>query len=83
MSTKIKQADSALISAALISTVRNNTHSGTGSVLVDTGRMREEVKALRRQLEATNEEIQRQELKIALNSKTKSYERVPARLLPP
>ena len=44
-------------------------------VHMDTSRMREQLKQLNKQLEQTNDEIARQELKIALNNKTKNYER--------
>lgn len=43
--------------------------------LLGTSRLREQLMQLNQQLDATKEEISRQELKIALNSKTKSYER--------
>ena len=42
---------------------------------MDTSRLKEQMKLLSQQLEQTNEEISRQELKIALKTKTKSYER--------
>ena len=47
---------------------------------VSTARMREEVKTLQKALQDTNEEIERQQLKINLNTKTKNYERIPERL---
>lgn len=43
--------------------------------MVDTSRLKEEYAALKSQLEKTNEEISRQELKIALNKREKSYEK--------
>lgn len=46
----------------------------------DTARMREELKSLQKALADTNEEIDRQQLKINLNTRTKNYERLPNRL---
>ena len=47
---------------------------------VDTARMKEELTMLQKALRETNEEIERQELKVKLNTKTKHYERLPERL---
>lgn len=45
-----------------------------------TARMKEELKSLQKALADTNEEIDRQQLKINLNTRTKNYERLPERL---
>ena len=42
---------------------------------VDTAKMRETLLSLSKQLQDTNDEIARQELKLALNSNVKNYER--------
>ena len=43
--------------------------------VIDTARVKESLRQLTRSLDQTNEEIARQELKIALKSKTKNYQR--------
>ena len=49
--------------------------SSTPATPVDTARLKQNLGHLMQELENTNNELARQELKIALNTKTKSYER--------
>ena len=74
------KAKSRPVDRSLIHTGRS-LNSSRSNNSVSSARLREEVKSLTKALDETNEEISRQQLKIGLNTKTKGYEKKPARLL--